>query len=40
MHGPMEKNEVCLHSYLFGLVCDEVDVMFLGTCVPKKPDEC
>ena len=40
MHGPMEKDEACLHSYLSGLVCDEMGVMFLGTCVPKKPDEC
>ena len=40
MHGPMEKDEVCLHSYLSGLVCDEMDVMFLGTCVPKNRDEC
>ena len=40
MHGPMEKDEVYLHSYLSGIVCDEMDVVFLGTCVPKKPDEC
>ena len=35
MHGPMEKDMVCLHSYLSGFVCDEMDVMFLGTHVPR-----
>ena len=36
MHGPMEKDEVCLHGYLSRLVCDEMDVMFLRTCVLKN----
>ena len=36
MHGSMEKDEVYLHGYLSRLVCDEMDVMFLKTCVPKN----
>ena len=40
MHGPMEKDEVYLHDYLSRLVCDEMDVIFLGTCFPKKQVEC
>ena len=40
MHGPMEKDEVYLHGYLSRLVFDEMDVMFLGTGVPKKQVDC
>ena len=34
-HGPTEKNEVYLRSYVSLLVGDEMAVMFLETCVPK-----
>ena len=40
MHGPMEKDEVHLHGCFSQLVCDEMDVMFLGTGVPKKQVDC
>ena len=40
MHGPMEKDEVYLHGYLSRLVCDKMDVTFLGTGVPKKQIDC
>ena len=40
MHGPMEKDEVYLRGYLSRLVCDEMDVMFLGTGVSKKQVDC
>ena len=40
MHGPMEKDEVYLRGYLSRLVCDEIDVMFLGTGVSKKQADC
>ena len=40
MHGPMEKDEVYLHGYLSRFVCDEMDVMFLGTGVSKKQVDC
>ena len=39
-HGPMEKDEVYLHGYVYGLVCDEMAVTFLETCVPKKQVKC
>ena len=31
-HGPMEKDEVCLHGYVSRLVCDEMVVTFFETC--------
>ena len=40
MHGPTEKDEVYPCGYLPRLVRDEMDVVFLGTCVPKKQVEC
>ena len=35
-HGPTEKDEVYLRGYISRLVCDEMVVTFLETCVPKK----
>ena len=40
MDGPREKDDVYLHDYLSRLVCDEMDAIFLGTCVPKKQVDC
>ena len=40
VHGPLEKGEVYLHGYLSRLVINDMAVMFLGTCVPKKQVEC
>ena len=39
-HGPTEKDEVYLRGYVSRLVCDEMAVTFLETCVPKKQVEC
>ena len=39
-HGPTEKDEVYLHGYVSRLVHDEMAVMFLETCVPKKQVKC
>ena len=39
-HGPTEKDEVYLHGYVSWLVRDEMAVMFLETCVPKKQVKC
>ena len=38
-HGPTEKDEVYLRGYVSRLVRDEIAVMFLETCVPKKSQE-
>ena len=37
-HGPTEKDEVYLCGYVSRLVCDEMAVTFLETCVPKKQE--
>ena len=39
-HGPTEKDEVCLRGYVSRLVCDEIAVTFLETCVPEKQIKC
>ena len=39
-HGPTEKYEVYLRGYVSRLVCDEMAVTFLETCVPKKQVKC
>ena len=39
-HGPMEKDEVYLCGYVSRLVCEEMAVTFLETCVPKKQVKC
>ena len=38
-HGPAEKDEY-LSGYVSRLVCDEMAVTFLETCVPKKQVKC
>ena len=40
VHGPTEKDEVCLCGYVYRLVRDEMAVTFLETCVPKKQAKC
>ena len=40
VHGPTEKDEVYLCGYVSRLVCDEMAVTFLETCVPKKQVKC
>ena len=35
-----EKDEVYLRGYVSRLVCDEMAVLFLETCVPKKQVKC
>ena len=39
-HGPTEKDEVYLRGYVSRLVCNEMAVTFLETCVPKKQVKC
>ena len=39
-HRPTEKDEVYLCGYVSRLVCDEMAVTFLETCVPKKQVKC
>ena len=39
-NGPTEKDKVYLCGCVFRLVHDEITVMFLETCVPKKQFEC
>ena len=40
VHGSTEKDEVCLCGCVSRLVCDEMAVTFLETCVLKKQVKC